>query len=61
VLGNDGAPLLAAGGSIVSTSGMATARRLPAGRIGRTKEIADAIIDLLRNGFITGTGGQGRP
>ncbi|MFI6829025.1 hypothetical protein ACIBG5_18105 [Kribbella sp. NPDC050241] len=30
----------------------ATAARLPAGR---TKDIADAIIALLRNGFITGT------
>jgi hypothetical protein len=46
----------------VSTSGIAAlARRLPVGRIGRTKEIADAMIALLRNGFITGTGGQGRP
>jgi NAD(P)-dependent dehydrogenase (short-subunit alcohol dehydrogenase family) len=33
----------------------AMAARLPAGRIGRTKDIADAIIALLRNGFITGT------
>ncbi|TCC59781.1 SDR family oxidoreductase [Kribbella pittospori] len=33
----------------------AMAVRLPAGRIGRTKDIADAIIALLRNGFITGT------
>lgn len=33
----------------------AMAERLPVGRIGRTKDIADAIIALLRNGFITGT------
>lgn len=33
----------------------AMAARLPAGRIGRTQDIADAIIALLRNGFITGT------
>ena len=33
----------------------AMARRLPVGRIGRTKDIADAIIALQRNGFITGT------
>ncbi|MEU4391830.1 SDR family oxidoreductase [Kribbella sp. NPDC023855] len=33
----------------------AMARRLPAGRIGRTQDIAAAIIALLRNGFITGT------
>jgi NAD(P)-dependent dehydrogenase (short-subunit alcohol dehydrogenase family) len=31
------------------------AARLPVGRIGRTKDIAEAIIALLRNGFITGT------
>jgi NAD(P)-dependent dehydrogenase (short-subunit alcohol dehydrogenase family) len=48
--------LLAPGDSIVFRSGMATmAARLPVGRIGRTKDIADAIIALLRNGFITGT------
>jgi NAD(P)-dependent dehydrogenase (short-subunit alcohol dehydrogenase family) len=33
----------------------AMARRLPVGRIGRTADIAAAIIALLRNGFITGT------
>jgi DNA-binding transcriptional LysR family regulator len=33
----------------------AMAARLPVGRIGRTKDIAGAIIALLRNGFITGT------
>jgi NAD(P)-dependent dehydrogenase (short-subunit alcohol dehydrogenase family) len=33
----------------------AMAERLPVGRIGRTKDIAEAIIALLRNGFITGT------
>jgi NADPH2:quinone reductase len=33
----------------------AMAARLPVGRIGRTKDITDAIIALLRNGFITGT------
>jgi len=33
----------------------AMAARLPVGRIGRTQDIADAIIALLRNGFITGT------
>ncbi|MFB6721501.1 SDR family oxidoreductase [Kribbella sp. NPDC056345] len=33
----------------------AMAARLPAGRIGRTQDIAEAIIALLRNGFITGT------
>lgn len=33
----------------------AMAARLPAGRIGRTQDIAAAIIALLRNGFITGT------
>jgi NAD(P)-dependent dehydrogenase (short-subunit alcohol dehydrogenase family) len=33
----------------------AMAERLPVGRIGRTQDIADAIIALLRNGFITGT------
>ena len=33
----------------------AMAARLPVGRIGRTQDIAAAIIALLRNGFITGT------
>ena len=33
----------------------AMADRLPVGRIGRTQDIAAAIIALLRNGFITGT------
>jgi NAD(P)-dependent dehydrogenase (short-subunit alcohol dehydrogenase family) len=33
----------------------AMAARLPVGRIGRTNDIAEAIIALLRNGFITGT------
>ncbi|MFF1815833.1 SDR family oxidoreductase [Kribbella sp. NPDC058245] len=33
----------------------AMAARLPVGRIGRTQDIAEAIIALLRNGFITGT------
>jgi NAD(P)-dependent dehydrogenase (short-subunit alcohol dehydrogenase family) len=33
----------------------AMAHRLPVGRIGRTADIAAAIIALLRNGFITGT------
>jgi NAD(P)-dependent dehydrogenase (short-subunit alcohol dehydrogenase family) len=41
------------GGSIVFLSGIAaTTVRRP---WGRTKDIADAIIALLRNGFITGT------
>jgi hypothetical protein len=30
----------------------AMTRRLPAGRIGRTRDTADAIIALLRNGLI---------
>lgn len=33
----------------------AMAARLPVGRIGHTQDIAEAIIALLRNGFITGT------
>lgn len=33
----------------------AMAARLPVGRIGRSQDIAAAIIALLRNGFITGT------
>jgi NAD(P)-dependent dehydrogenase (short-subunit alcohol dehydrogenase family) len=33
----------------------AMAARLPADRIGRTQDSADAIIALLRNGFITST------
>jgi NAD(P)-dependent dehydrogenase (short-subunit alcohol dehydrogenase family) len=33
----------------------AMARRLPAGRIGQPADIAQAIVALLRNGFVTGT------
>jgi NAD(P)-dependent dehydrogenase (short-subunit alcohol dehydrogenase family) len=72
LLTKHGPSLLAPGGSTVFPAGIAANRPDPRrriGRIGRTKDIADAIIVLLRNGFITGTvlhawsgaGGQGRP
>jgi hypothetical protein len=61
-LARHGAPLVAPGGSLVFPSGdagddtlAAMARCLPVGRIGRTKDTADAIIALLRNGIISGT------
>lgn len=31
------------------------AKRLPVGRIGQPEDIADAILFLMRNGFVTGT------
>ena len=62
LLAKHGASVLEPGGSIVFTSGIAAAAalaavadRLPVGRIGRTQDIAAAIIAPLRNGFITGT------
>jgi len=33
----------------------AMAKRLPVGRIGQPEDIADAILFLMRNGFVTGT------
>ncbi|MFI0452188.1 SDR family oxidoreductase [Actinomadura sp. 6N118] len=33
----------------------AMAERLPVGRIGRPEDIADAVLALMRNGYITGT------
>jgi NAD(P)-dependent dehydrogenase (short-subunit alcohol dehydrogenase family) len=42
-------------GDAASATLAAMAARLPVGRIGRTQDIAAAIIALLRNGFITGT------
>jgi hypothetical protein len=47
--------LLAALNGAPASSAWPAARLLSAGRIGRTKDIADAIIALLRNGFITDT------
>ena len=56
LLAKYGAP----GGSVVVASGPAAYRLRPRGSMvarlaGRTKDIAEAIIALLRNGFITGT------
>jgi NAD(P)-dependent dehydrogenase (short-subunit alcohol dehydrogenase family) len=31
------------------------AQRLPAGRAGRAKDVAQAFLSVMRNGFITGT------
>ncbi len=47
-----GSSLAALNGVLASS---AAVRRLPVGRIGRTSDIADAIIALLRDGFMTRT------
>ncbi|MGH3428244.1 MAG: SDR family oxidoreductase [Mycobacteriales bacterium] len=33
----------------------ARARRLPVGRVGHPEDVADAVIALMRNSFVTGT------
>jgi NAD(P)-dependent dehydrogenase (short-subunit alcohol dehydrogenase family) len=45
--------VVAGDGKAAALAGMA--QRLPTGRVGRPEDIADAIVALMGNGFITGT------